>query len=202
MRRHWLVLAALVAALSWPALTHAQGTRAQLRGTVEKLDGHTLLLKSREGQQVTVKLADNFKVSGVVAKALADIKANDYVGIAALKGRDGKLHAQEVLIFPEAARGTGEGHHSWDLTPGSTMTNATVAQVASAPSGRVLKLKYKTGETEIEVPPGVPVVTFAPADASLLKPGAAVFIIAMRHPDGSLSASRVTAEKDGVKPPM
>lgn len=99
-------------------------------------------------------------------------------------------------------RGAAEGHGPWDLQPGSLMTNAAVAGVAAAPTGRTLKLAYKGEETEIVVPPETPIVTFQPADASLLKPGAAVFLIARKQPDGTLIAARVTAEKDGVKPPM
>lgn len=202
--RHILVLAALAAVLSGPALAQPQpqGAPTPLRGTVDRLDGPVLHLTTREGQRVSVTLAEPVAVSAVVRKSLADIKANDYVGVAAVKGTDGKFHAQEVLIFPEALRGAGEGQRPWNLTSGSTMTNASVAQVASAPSGRTLRLVYKTGETEIEVPPEAPVVTLAPGDKSLLKPGAAVFMVARRHADGSFSASRVTAEKDGVKPPM
>jgi len=112
------------------------------------------------------------------------------------------LHALEVLIFPEAMRGTGEGHFPWDLQPESLMTNAAVAGVAAAPTGRTLKLAHKGQETEIVVGPEAPIVTFQPADASLLKPGAAVFLTAQKQPDGTLTAARVTAEKDGVKPPM
>jgi hypothetical protein len=52
------------------------------------------------------------------------------------------------------------------------------------------------------VPPGTPIVAFVPGDAGLLKPGAAIFAIALKQPDGTLSAVRVTAEKNGVKPPM
>ena len=37
---------------------------------------------------------------------------------------------------------------------------------------------------------------------SLLKPGAAIFCVAQKKADGTLTATRVTAEKDGVKPPM
>jgi hypothetical protein len=204
MQRRILVLATVAAVLSGSAFaqTQPQGTPAPLRGTVERLDGRVLQLTTREGQSVSVTLADPVGVSAVARKSLADIKTNDYVGVAAVKGTDGKLHAQEVLIFPKALRGAGEGQHPWNLTSGSTMTNASVAQVASAPSGRTLRLVYKTGEAEIEVPPDAPIVTLVPGDKSLLKPGAAVFMIALRHADGSFSASRVTAEKDGVKPPM
>jgi hypothetical protein len=48
----------------------------------------------------------------------------------------------------------------------------------------------------------VPVLAYVPADMGLLKPGAAVLLTAQKHPDGNLTANRVTAEKDGVKPPM
>jgi len=199
-----LFAGALITLMALPAAAQntPEGTPTRIRGTVEKLDGQILAVKSRDGQQLTIALAPNFTVSAVVKKSLADIKAGDYVGAAWTKGTDGKLHAIEVLIFPEALRGAGEGERPWDLTPDSLMTNATVAGIASATQGHVLKVTYKGGESEIIVAPDKPVVTFAPGDASLLKPGAAIFTTALKKADGSLSASRVTAEKDGVKPPM
>jgi len=199
-----LFAGALIALLALPAAAQQapEGTPTRIRGTVEKLDGQTLTVKSREGQQLTIALAPNFTVAAVVKKSLGDIKAGDFVGAASTKGTDGKLHALEVLIFPEALRGTGEGERAWDLTPDSLMTNATVAGIASAAQGQALKVTYKGSESEIIVAPSTPVVTFGPGDASLLKPGAAVFIGAIKKPDGSLTAARVNAEKDGVKPPM
>ena len=116
----------LVGAL--PALAQAQapqGTPTRIRGTVEKLDGQVLIVKSREGQVVTIDLAPNYGVRGLVRKSLSDIKAGDYVASTGRKGSDGKLHAVEVRIFPEALRGAGEGQFPWDLTPDSMMTNAT-----------------------------------------------------------------------------
>jgi len=199
-----LLAGALIALLALPAAAQnpPEGTPTRIRGSVEKLDGQTLTVKSREGAQLTIALAPNFTVSAVVKKNLTDIKAGDFVGAASTKGTDGKLHALEVLIFPEAMRGTGEGERPWDLTPDSLMTNATVSGITSAPQGQALKVTYKGGESEIIVAPNTPIVTFAPGDASLLKPGAAIITAATKKPDGTLSASRVTAEKDGVRPPM
>jgi hypothetical protein len=204
MTRKLAFAGAVLALLALPAAAQnpPEGTPTRIRGTVEKLDGQTLTVKSRDGQQLTIALAPNFTVSAVVKKSLADIKPGDYVGAASAKGTDGKLHALEVLIFPEALRGAGEGERTWDLTPDSLMTNATVAGIAGATQGQALKVTYKGGESEIIVAPNIPVVTFSPGDASLLKPGAAIFTTALKKPDGTLSASRVTAEKDGVKPPM
>jgi hypothetical protein len=204
MRLISFLAAAYIALLMPPALAQnsQDGTPARIRGTVEKFNGQTLIVKSREGRDVSVMLAKDFKVTAVTRANLSDIKQGDFIGSAAMQGADGKLHAQEVLIFPESARGTGEGHYPWDLTPGSTMTNATVAEATGQAEARVLKLKYKGGEIEIEVSPDAPIVTLAPGDPSLLKPGTAVFIPAMKKPDGTFAADFVAAGKDGVKPPM
>jgi hypothetical protein len=192
---------AILALLIVPALAQ-EGTPMRIRGTIEKLDGQTLVVKSREGQELSVILSNDLKVSAVNKAQLSDIKQGDFIGSAAVPGTDGKLHAQEILIFPEALRGTGEGYRPWDLTPDSTMTNATVAEVAAGAQGRLLKLKYKDGEKDLDVPMGVPVVTLAPGDPNLLHPGTTVFIPAMKAADGTLAASRVIAGKDGVPPPM
>ncbi len=194
----------IAAAVGLALLLGASAAWAQsptrVRGTIERLDGPILTVKSREGADVTVRLADNLSVSGVVKAALTDIKPGSYVGIAALP-RAGELNAVEVLVFPEAMRGTAEGHGPWDLLPESTMTNATVAESVDRVQGRTLTLKYKDGERTITVPPEAPIVTLVPADRTELKPGAAVFIPAARQSDGSLQASRVLVGRD-VAPPM
>ena len=203
MRKIALV-AAIAAFLALPALAQAppEGTPTRIRGTVEKLDGQKLMIKSRDGAPVVVELAPNFAVSALVKKSLADVKEGDYVASAGVKGTDGKIHAVEVRIFPEALRGAGEGQYPWDLSPDSVMTNATVSGTAAASDGKVLKVTYKGTTSEYEVGPECPVFGYVQGDASLLKPGAAVFIVASKKPDGSLTAARVTAEKDGIKPPM
>jgi len=169
---------------------------------VAEVAGSTLKVKSREGPVVEVKLADGYTVVGVVNAALADIKAGAFVGTAALRQPDGTFRAQEVLIFPEAARGTGEGHRPWDLTPESTMTNATVDAVVDQVAGPVLTLKYSGGQVLVVVPRDAPIVTFSPGDAGLLRPGAAVFIPATKNADGTMTTNRVLVGKDGVVPPM
>jgi hypothetical protein len=212
LRSRLLLLATPLLALALPALAQnppaappgppCAGDRPCIRGTVEKLDGQTLTVKSRDGRQLTVALAANFVVAAVVKKSLADVKVGDFVASTSVKGTDGKLHAVEVHILPEALRATAEGQFPWDLVPDGIMTNATVAGIASAAQGQVLKVSYKGNDTEVVVPPDVPVVGYGPGDAGLLKPGAAIFILASKKDDGTLSAARVTAEKDGVKPPM
>ena len=139
---------ALVASLGLVAEALAQTPAAQtpptrLRGSITAIDGKTATIATREGTSGPVKLADNWAVMLVSPMTLADIKENSFVGVASLKGPDGTLNALEVLIFPEAARGSNEGHYPWDLQPESMMTNATVATVAAAPDGQTLTLKYQ-----------------------------------------------------------
>src|ERR1700731_1907759 len=168
MRPFSLLAAMLAGLIAVPALAQApppDGTPTRIRGTVEKLDGTTLVVKSRDGSNVTITLAEKVAVAVLVKKSVADIQPGDYVA-----STDGKLHSVEVRIFPEAQRGVGEGQRPWDLTPDSVMTNATVGTITQAPSGQVLHVTYKGGESELIVGPECPVLGNADGDTSLLKP--------------------------------
>jgi hypothetical protein len=193
-----LVLGLLVAT---PALAQAP-TPVRIRGAIEAIDGNALFVKSREGATFKIALADNVGVNAVVPIALSAVDSGKFIGAAAMKMPDGTMRALEVLVFPEAMRGAGEGHYPWDLQPESTMTNATVAAVVNANAGRELTVTYKGESLKMLVPADAPIVTFEPADRSLLKPGAHVFLTAQRGADGMLSAARVAVGKDGLVPPM
>lgn len=184
------------------AAGQAQTPPQRIRGTIAGFEGHVLSIKTREGPVIAVTLPDNPAVSTVKPVELASIAPGSYIGTAASPGPDGALVALEVLVFPEAARGSGEGHYDWDLAPGSSMTNATVSAAVQANSGRELSLAYKGGSVVVRVPPGVPVVTIAPAAVSDLKTGAPVFLAATKAADGTLGAGRVTVGTNGVAPPM
>lgn len=174
----------------------------RVRGEIVKLEGTVLTVKSREGPTVVIKLAENFAVAGVVPIKLDEIKPGSYIGTATLGEVGGALVALEVLVFPDSMRGVGEGHYPWDLKPGSMMTNAAVAEAVAGGKGRLLMLKYKDGEKKVMVPEDAPVVTFAPADVSAVKPGAHVLVTATKQSDGSLTAPRVAVGLNGLVPPM
>jgi hypothetical protein len=184
------------------ALPASAQTPVRIRGQIAALDGNMLTVKARDGSEVKIELADNYGVAAVVPIAMSDIKAGSFIGSAAMKQADGSLKALEVLVFPEAMRGSNEGHYPWDLMPESTMTNATVEAVVDGTAGREMALTYKGGQQKITVPQGVPVVTFEPGDKALLVPGAYVFIGSQRAADGSFSAGRVAVGRNGFKPPM
>jgi len=174
----------------------------RVAGTVDKLDGDKLMVDTKGGQPITVVLAANAAVFGVEKRTIADIKPGDFLASGGVRGTDGKIHAVEVRIFPETLRGIGEGQRPWDVKPDGVMTNATVGTVSQSPEGGVIHVKYKEGESEFTVGPEVPILGYVAGDRSLLKPGAAIFTVAQKKPDGRLTTGRVTAEKNGVKPPM
>jgi len=191
----------LLLALAAPP-ANAQEAPVRVRGTIDRVEGDVYVVKARGGGELKVKLADKATVVALTKASLADIKQGSYVGVAGMPQADGSQKALEVHIFPEAMRGTGDGHRGWDLQPSSTMTNGSVEQTAASSDGQVLTLKYKDGEKKIVVPPDAPIVVYVPGERSELKPGASIFIAAaVKQPDGTLQAPRVNVGR-GVAPPM
>jgi len=175
----------------------------RVRGTIERVEGQTLVVKSRDGAEQKLVLAANAPVVGIVKASLADLKPGAFVGVTGMPQTDGSQKAVEVHIFPESMRGTGEGHRPWDLRPQSTMTNANVEQTVAGVDGQTLTVKYNGGEKKIIVPPDAPIVSYVPGDKSELQPGVKIFVAAAKEQaDGTLEASRVNFGKGGLTPPM
>jgi hypothetical protein len=196
-----VALGALAMLVLGIAAASAQDT-VRVRGTIERIDGSIYVIKARDGAELKVTLADNPQIAGVVEASLSDIKQGSFVGVTAMPQPDGGLSAVEVHIFPETMRGTGEGHYPWDLQPQSTMTNANLQQVVSAVNGQTLTLKYKDGEKKIVVAANTPIVTYVPGDKSDIKPGAKVFVVAVKQADGTLQGRAWRIGRDGLTPPM
>jgi hypothetical protein len=203
----------------------AAQAQLHVRGDVVAVHGNTLEVRSTTGEPIKLELAPNATVASLEKSSLDAIRSGDFIGTTAAPQQDGTLRAMEVHVFAESLRGTGEGHHPWDLQPGSTMTNATVAQVGEAGGaqaggtgstmtnatvthvdesggGRKLLLRYADGEKTVVVPPGTPVVRVEKSDRSQLQPGTHLFAIVTRQPDGTLVAQRLNVGKGGVVPPM
>ncbi len=196
-----------------------------VRGVVASASGDTVAVRSPDGRsQTTLKLGDKTFVAYATRADLNAIRENAYVGVAAVDAGGGKLRALEVHVFPESARGTGEGSRPWDLKPGSSMTNGMVSAVQPAPGktgssgssmtnatvsgtertagGKTLELTFKGEKKTVLVSPKTPVVALEPADRSAIRAGEHVFVVGTHEPDGSVAAGRVYVGKGGVVPPM
>ena len=194
-----LTIISVFASVAWAQ----QPPPVRIRGTIESVDGATLMIKSREGESLKVRMTDNVAVFGVAKTELSEIKPGSYIGVSAMPEPDGTQKALAVHIFPESQRGAAEGFRPWDLKPNSTMTNATVAETVKGTDGQNILVKYKDGEKKVVVPPGTPVVTFVTGDKSEVKPGAKIIIFgAVKKDDGVLEANRVNIGRDGITPPM
>jgi len=182
---------ALFAALA-AAPAQAQAPKPErLAGVIDKVDGHTVMAKSDKGDALKLNLADKVMVVRVEKASLADIKDGAFIGSGAMPQPDGTQKAEEVHIFAESMRGTGEGFRPW-IHPGSTMTNGTVGATVTGVSGPVITVTYKGGEQKIVVPPGTPIVKYVIGGVGDLKPGAKFAVIAaLKQPDGSFNVGRI-----------
>jgi hypothetical protein len=199
--RRAVVLSTLALACAAPPLAAQETVR--VRGTIERVDGTTYIVKTRAGETLKIALADKPMFVAIVKASMDDIKPGTFVGATGMPESDGSLRAVEVHIFPEAMRGTGEGHRPSDLAPQATMTNATVEAAVAGVKGHALTMKYKGGEKTLVVTPETAVVTYAPGDQAELKAGTKIFIAAAeKKPDGTLQAARIAYGRDGLTPPM
>jgi hypothetical protein len=197
----------------------AANPMGHLRGTIVSAAPDRLVVRTSEGD-VSVAIDATTRVAGVVASHLDQVKSGTFVGIANVPGADAS-QALEVVVFPEAMKGTGLGDYPWDLAPAggstsamtngtvttasagagaaSTMTNGTVRSTSTA-NGLLLTVDYGKGEKKIQVPASVPVVGIVPADASKLVPGAHVFVATRK--DAPQAAGFIAVGIDGAVPPM
>lgn len=197
-----LIAVAMVAASAAYAIAQKAPTPTRVRGAIEAVDGDTLTVKSRSGEDVKLHMTSDIRIVGITKISLTDIKVGSFVGTTTVPGSDGMPTAVEVHVFPENMRGTGEGSRPYDLKPDSTMTNATVSESVVGNDGHTLLIKYKDGEKKVLVTPETPVVTYVPADKSDLKAGAKVIAFMKQLPDGSFETNRVSVGRDGLTPPM
>jgi hypothetical protein len=199
MARGMMMAASLISiGMALPA--SAQET-VRIRGTVERIEGPVYVVKNRDGTELKLSLTDNPLFVAIVPSSMADIKQGMFVGSAGMIQPDGTQKAIEVHIFPEAMRGTGEGHYDWDLLPKSKMTNGNVEQVVTGVDGPVLSVKYKDGDKKLIVTPETVVVTYEFGKKEEVQPGTRIFVAAAKkQPDGTVQAPRITYGRNGQAP--
>ena len=196
-------LGILFAAVAFSSASFAQTPDVKperIRGDIVSFKGEMLTVHRNSGDTVSIDVKPDVGVSALKPAKLSDAKVGTYVGTPAVTGSDGKLTATSMIVFPEAARGTAEGHFAYDFGPQSTMTNANVVSVVTGTSGRELNLSYKGGTSMVTVPENVPVVTPVPASRADLTAGKKVFLVVTPGASGAYDAHVLFVEKDGLVP--
>ena len=200
----------------------------RIRGTIEAVDAGSMIVRPIDGASESIRLTRDTKVVSVAKSSLDAIRDGVFVGTAT-KG-DNPPRALEIHIFPESMRGTGEGHRDWDVIPDtlagggrvrsamtngtvktapgpaprvkSAMTNGTVARSATGTGETMLTLSYDKGQSlTVAVSPQTPIVSYEPADLTIVRTGSKAFVTAERVGD-TLTAMRVAVGKDGLTPSM
>ena len=222
---------AAATALSTAALSTAAwaATPERVRGTVTAVTPESVTVHTAD-RDLMIGLTPATRYLKVVKSSLTDVDKDSYIGTAT-KEVGGKLIALEVVIFPPAMKGAGEGHYGWDRIPdttlsgssgatsstmtngtvstvqangataNSTMTNGTVASTNATGGAKQITVSYKGGEQTILVPPTAPIVGFEPNTMSDVVVGKQVFIGASND-DGKLTATSVAVGTPGAPPPM
>ena len=201
MTRRALVAVAIALSLAATAAFAQQPGR--IRGQIEKVDGDMLVLKTRDGAMLNVKLDEKARVSALVKATLADIKTDSFIGIAGIPQPDGSIEAYSIHLFLPAQRGVVPDRHGpWDGRPNSTMTNAYVDNVVQGKDGETLMVKYKDGEKKILVTPQTVIAAAAPSSKDELKAGTQLIIFGWdKQADGSVLAKVMYVGRD-VTPAM
>lgn len=78
-------------ALSVMATAAVAQQPARIRGQIEKVDGAMLTIKTRDGQAVIVKVADDARLATLSKTTLADIKATHILALPECRSRTGAL---------------------------------------------------------------------------------------------------------------
>ena len=185
----------------------AQAQNVRVRGTIEKLDGNNLAVKSRDGAELKLVLKDNVRIGGVVKASLADVKTDSNVAITSRPRPDGTLEAVELRIAPAGQPFNSFHSDNWDLMPNSRMTNGALQTSVAGVDGQKLTVKYKVQgkpdeEKKIVVTPKTIIATTVAGSKADLKPGLKVFVAgAPKLADGSLDVAAIQVEKE-IPPPQ
>jgi hypothetical protein len=217
---------ALLATTALTATAYAAPPVERVRGTVQSVSADSMTVKPMTGSDITVALNGGTKYLSVVKSSLSEVAKGSFIGTAT-KGSGADTVALEVVVFPPAMNGTGEGHYPWDELPDPTaggsrvssamtngtvaaasapmvksaMTNGTVQSASSASGDKRITVTYKGGQQSILVPPSAPIVTFVPGSHALVVTGAHVFVRGTSD-NGTITAQAVAVGKDGLTPPM
>jgi hypothetical protein len=191
-----------VLCLGAAALPAAGQSVPRIKATVVAFDGALLTVRP-EGESDTMKIGVRpaTRILKEDLKALADIPAGTFIGATLSKTPQGAFTAQEVHVFPEALRGSGEG--LYPATPGSSYFILNGAVTAATPGILAVKFRGASGEgvqcagrapvnpltgcqgsATIAVAAATPVIALTAADKSLIKPGAVLALSIMAGPDG------------------
>jgi hypothetical protein len=210
--------------------TAAMATPLRIRGTVVAISSDALTVHTANGD-VSASLKGDTAFVSVVPSDLNHVETGSYVGAASksvdgklialsvivfppsMKGAS-EGHAAYDLLADTTLSGaprtsstmtngsvTAVGGSKSAARVNSTMTNGNVATTTTKGGVRQLTVTYNGGKQNILVPPTAPIVAFVPGAASIVRPGATVFVNA-DEANGKTTAGLVAVGSHGLTPPF
>jgi hypothetical protein len=203
----------------------------RVRGTVTSVTSDTLTVHTTTGEDLPIMLGSSTKYLKVEKSSLDHVEKGSYIGTAT-KEVGSMLVALEVVIFPPAMKGAGEGHYGWDKIPDTTvsggattssaMTNGNVAAVSTSSSTATANSTMTNGSvsaTSSEKGAKQLTVTYKGGEQTILVPPTAPIVtfapgtlaevtkgatvfVNATKDEGKVTANAVAVGTDGVKPPM
>jgi len=210
--------------------TAAAATPVRVRGAVVAISANAVTVRTANGD-VSAALKSDTAFVTVVPSNLSHVAPGGYVGAASKTVGDKLVALSLIVFPPSmkgAAEGhaaydvlpdttlSGGARTASSMTNASvkaisagqgaprvnsTMTNGSVATATAQGGVRLLTVTYKGGEQHILVPPTAPIVAFVPGAASIVKPGAPVFVNGDQT-NGRITAGLVAVGNHGVVPPF
>lgn len=205
--------------------------RERIRGTVTAISGDMLTVHTTTGEELPIAIGGDTKYLGVVKASLDNVEQGAYIGTAT-KSVGGMEVALEVVVFPPAMKGTGDGHYPWDKLPDttlsggaktdSTMTNGSVTAVAAPGGAAAVNSTMTNGSvSSAEADKGTKklTVTYKGGEQTVIVPPTAPVVtfkpatkadvtqganvfIIAMKEGDKVTAGMIAVGKDGVKPPM
>lgn len=187
-----------------------------IHGVVQAFDGNTLTIKADSGKTTLVGVEPQTRIVRSRTMTLSALKTGDYVATLSMQDAKGNLHVQSVRVLENSASAAGEGQYKLESNPSRIVTNGTVSAVS--PAANTLSLTFHgasgdgtspctgrvspggsgcTGNVDLLIARGVPIISVTNGDTSLLLPGAVVSVTATSDAANLLTATGVSVERDG-----
>lgn len=195
---HFVALVSLWAA----GAAHGAEPDFRIRGEAVSVSGSELVVATRRGESIKVRLPSKLDVLSVSKTDLSAVNENSYIGVAAAPLGPDRVRAIGLMVFPESARGLSEGYFPWDLKKSSTMTNATVAKLVKKGKGAEIEVTFGGKTQTVLIDQTTTFGAFVAGQRELVATGAKVVVFATHGEDGTPVAHLIMVGKDGFQPPV
>jgi hypothetical protein len=149
-----------------------------LRGTIESVDGQTLVVETRSGSTTNIKLVDGAHIFTLNPSSIGDVKVGSFVGIVTKPQADNTENVVQIYVFPSDPAGD-----PFDIPTTGLITPGNAAEVLnyiegliSKNDGEALTVKHDGGDDTVAVSANTKIVTVTPATPAAIEAGQKFFI--------------------------